>query len=120
MKSCNISLNNEKVKYDFVIDSNNNIVKVMMTYTGKSENLDNFEAASKINSWKLNGIKSTLSGGSVDFVLLVTVTLNDLDLSVFSSYKEIFDKLNMNISNIKNYNEYTTYLKTVNASFVCE
>lgn len=120
MKSCTKTFNDEKIKYDFVFDSNGNVLKIMMTYTGKSENISNFEVASTINNLKLNGIKSTLSGGSVDFVLLVTATVNDIDYNVFDNYKSNFEKLGMFIDRKVTYKDYINYIKGIDTAFVCE
>lgn len=117
-KACSKVVGNGASVYKFEFDeTTKEIKKVIMTYTATSLDLEAFTSASNISlateNGAINGVNSTLSGGSADFVLMVQVDVKAYDKVMTDNLVDDFRKVSMVLESITDYQDY---IKAINSA----
>lgn len=122
-KKCIATLATGQSDYRFTI-KDDQIQKVVIGYNASQENIENYEAATNINriinEQKVQGVTAILYGGVSDFVLSLTVTVNNYDKATIESLREDFNKLSILIDSINDYSSYQTAISNLGNAYTCE
>ena len=116
-KTCNATTESGLSAYRFQVDENDDISKVIMTYTAKVENIDVYSSASNINNTNIFGIETILNGGAADF------DLKNYDKVALETILQDLNKVSMLIDgDLTNYNTYKEMINQSQAgtTYVCD
>lgn len=110
--ACSNVLANGTSSYRFNINEETDMIdKVIITYSATKASLDDYTAASNILNTEINGLSAVLRGEVSNFVLIVTVNINEYDKAAVENINNDFLRLSMIIDSIQ---DYETYKSAIN------
>lgn len=119
-KSCSTSVDGGTIKYDFKINQNEMIDSVRIIYTAHNGNIDDHAAATSIYNADILGLNKTLQGEYNNFTLMLTYTINSIDMAAIAQNQSYFDKLNILVSSDSSYDSYKAFLTAKYRSITCD
>ena len=107
------------LKYEFILTPENSIKSLRITYTAKEGTTEDFADATTLNTMNVVGVNTTIQNEYNNFVLMIYINRNNVDINALLEYKPFFDKLGIIVDTTTSYGEYNTLLGTLN-NLTCE
>lgn len=123
VKNCNLILEQGQSIYQFFINEDK-ITKYSVTYEATQEDIIAYEAATNINNElyanPIDGVTVVFNGTLSDFKMILVVDLENVNVEKSVNIMDQLRKLNIQILNIDNYEEFQTRIDELNGSYSCE
>lgn len=121
--ACSNVLTNGTSSYRFNINEETDLIdKVIITYSATTASLDDYTAASNILNKEINGVSAVLRGEVSNFVLIVTVNVNELDKAAAETINSDFLRLSMVVDQLTDYETYKAAINnaTTGNAYSCD
>lgn len=117
--SCTGNALRGSLKYDFILNNDNSIKNIRITYTAIEGTQEDYQAAKTLSSMSVVGTNSTIQNEYNNFVLMMYINKTSIDIEALLEYKPYFDKLGILIDKTSSYDEYHTILNNL-SNLSCE